>query len=172
MLKKLKVENLALMESVTLEFDKGLTVLTGETGAGKSVIVNAISLALGGRGEREHIRFKADSARIEATFDISKLSLEYKKQFSEYITGNEIIIFREISRSGKSKIKIGGIPSSLNELKETASTLAEILGQHANQQLMHEGNHLDFLDLFASLGCVKSTVSHKYNLWKNYIKGL
>ena len=110
MLKKLKVENLALMESVTLEFDKGLSVLTGETGAGKSVVVNALSLALGSRGERDHIRFKADSARIEATFDVSKMPVEYKKQFKEYITGNEIIIFREISRSGKSKIKIGGIP--------------------------------------------------------------
>lgn len=157
---------MALLESGVLEFDKGLSVLTGETGAGKSVIVNALSLALGERGDREQIRFRADQAELEAIFDISSLPADYKKQFSNYIDNNMITIFRQISRTGSSKIKINNITATLAELKELTAPLAEILGQHANQVLMDENNHLNFLDNFADLGELKIKVAKDYNHWK------
>lgn len=166
MLKKLTIKNMALLEAGVLEFDKGLSVLTGETGAGKSVIVNALSLALGDRGDREHIRFRADYAELEAIFDVASLPTEYKKQYSEYLDNNQLIIYRQIARSGNSKIKINGITSTLTELKEMTAPLAEILGQHANQVLMDESNHLDFLDNFADLSILKENVAKDYNHWK------
>ena len=106
MLTRLFVTNLALVDNLELRFDPGLTVLTGETGAGKSVIVTALSLVLGERADREYVRHGADEATIEAEFDISGMPTKYKKDFADYLIDNTLIVRREISRDGNSKVRV------------------------------------------------------------------
>jgi DNA repair protein RecN (Recombination protein N) len=167
MLKKLSIKNIALVEDVTLEFHTGLTVLTGETGAGKSVIVNALALILGERADREYIRHGADSAEIEAAFDTVHLPPRYRKEFFEYIDDdNMLVIKREISRDGNSRIRIKDSPSTLVRLKELTSPIAEIIGQHANQMLMNEDNHLFFLDYFGSLDSQREKLGEIFKEWE------
>ena len=167
MLKTLDIQNIALIDKASLIFQKGLTVLTGETGAGKSVIVSALSLILGGRTDRDVIRYGEKFGKVEATFDISSMPALYKKEFADYISGDHINIIRDIPVSGKSKILISGKSVTLTELRVLTIPIAEILGQHANQLLMHEENHIDFLDNFANLLELKETVKKSYHLWKD-----
>jgi len=166
MLRKIKIENLALVETAEIEFDRGLSVLTGETGAGKSIIVTALSLALGERAEREYIRHRADRCAVEACFDVSRAPADYRKEFAEYFEGNELLVAREISRDGNSRVKINNRSSNLGQLKALTAPIAEILGQHANQMLMNEDNHLYFLDNFAGLEEVRRQLSTVYQEWK------
>ena len=167
MLKKLTIENIALVEKETLEFEPGLTVLTGETGAGKSVIVTALALILGERADREYIRHGADSAVIEAVFDTAKLPTRYKKDFSDYLTDNHLLtIRRDISKDGSSKVRIQNDLSTVTRLKELTSPIAEVIGQHANQMLMNEDNHLLFLDYFGSLDKSRENVAKIFKDWE------
>jgi DNA repair protein RecN (Recombination protein N) len=166
MLKSLSIENIALVDKAELAFDKGLTVLSGETGAGKSIVVTALSLALGERAEREFIRHGADKAIVSAEFAVSTMPPIYRKQFAEFIAENRINILREIARDGSSKVRINGAISTVARLKEITAPLAEILGQHANQQLMDEENHLLFLDHFGSLNSLRDSVSERFLEWE------
>jgi len=167
MLKKLTIQNIALVEKETLEFNSGLTVLTGETGAGKSVIVNALALILGERADREYIRHGAESAVIEAVFDTSRLSTRYKKDFADYLTDNNLLtIRREISKDGNSKVRIQNDLSTVTRLRELTSPIAEVIGQHANQMLMDEVNHLLFLDYFGSLDKSRENVAKIFKEWE------
>jgi DNA repair protein RecN (Recombination protein N) len=166
MLTKLSIQNLALVENITLQFDKGLSVLTGETGAGKSVIVNALALTLGERADKESIRFGFEKAIVTAEFDISRISITNKDMFKDYSEDNLIKISRELNRGGKGKIKINNKVISLSELKKIVTPLAEILSQHAGQKLMDEANHLDYLDNYASLNDLKKSTTQKYYLWE------
>jgi DNA repair protein RecN (Recombination protein N) len=165
MLKSLSIENIALVEKLELGFDKGLTVVTGETGAGKSIVITALALALGDRAEKEYIRHGADRASVEATFLVATMPAAYKRQFADVIVDNQIHIAREISRDGNSKVKINGAVATLARLKEISTPLAEILGQHANQQLMSEDNHLYFLDRFANLVELREIVNERFKEW-------
>jgi len=167
MLKKLSIKNIALVDDETLEFKAGLTVLTGETGAGKSVIVNALALILGERADREYIRYGADSAEIEAVFDIGSMPHRYKKEFADYITDDNLLtIKREISKDGNSKVRVRDSLSTLTRLKELTTPIAEIIGQHANQMLMNEDNHLFFLDYFGSLDNQRETLGEVFKEWE------
>ena len=94
MLKQLDIQNIALIDKTTLTFKRGLTVLSGETGAGKSVIVTALALVLGGRTDRDVIRHGEKFGRVEATFDVTSMPAIYKKEFDEYIFDNQISITR------------------------------------------------------------------------------
>lgn len=166
MLSHLKIQNFALVEDVELTFDKGMSVLTGETGAGKSVIVTALGLVLGDRADREHIRHGAPKATVEATFRVDRLGHQYKKDFADYFEDNSFTVTREIARDGSSKVKINGNAATVARLKELASPLAEILGQHANQLLLDEDNHLRFLDSFASLEDMREEVRQLFVRWE------
>ncbi|HUV30351.1 MAG TPA: DNA repair protein RecN [Acidobacteriota bacterium] len=166
MLKSLKIANIALVDRAELQFEKGLSVLSGETGAGKSVIVTALSLALGGRADREFIRAGELKASVEATFDVSTMQGQYKKDFEDYIQDNRFTVQREIRPNGTSKVRINGVASSLARLKELTAPLAEILGQHANQMLMSEENHLLFLDHFAALDDLRDEVASLFGDWE------
>lgn len=166
MLKSIKIENLALISNAEMSFDKGMTTLTGETGAGKSVIVSALELALGERADKDIVRFGMDSGTVTVTFDVSRQSADYQNQFSEFIDCGLITIERVIKIKGNSTITVSGIPTTLAELKDITKPLAEILGQHANQLLMYEENHIDFLDNFAELTSLKETVAVSFEKWK------
>jgi DNA repair protein RecN (Recombination protein N) len=167
MLTKLIVENIALLRKAEVTFESGMSVLTGETGAGKSVIVTALSLALGGRADREQIRHGADKAGVAAFFDVSKASTAFKRTHAQLIDNDAIHIVRTISRKGSGKIKINNRQSTLAELKALASPLAEILGQHAAQALMDEDNHLDFLDAFGDLTALREEVANAFRAWRS-----
>lgn len=172
MLKWLYIKNIALVDELELSFEYGLTVLSGETGAGKSVIVNALSLVLGGRAEREYIRYGNQNAVVRATFDITRMSPNFKSAFSSDIIDNQVIIRREISRDGASKVWINDALASVTHLKEITEPLCEILGQHANQMLMKEDNHLLFLDQFAQVTDLREQTMELYTSWQQSLSRL
>ncbi|RKX29409.1 MAG: DNA repair protein RecN [Candidatus Zixiibacteriota bacterium] len=152
-LKKLVIHNFALIKQTSMSFQSGLTVLTGETGAGKSVMVNAIDLAIGNRADKEHIRYGCDSSNVEATFE----NLSEVKQ---------VVVFREISRSGNSKVKINGQTSSVSHLRSLTSPKIQIVSQHSGQLLMNEENHLAFFDHLAGLTAECELVAKLYANWR------
>jgi DNA repair protein RecN (Recombination protein N) len=166
MLRQLKIQNFALVDDLKLIFERGLSVLTGETGAGKSVIVTALGLVLGDRADREFIRHGCSRATVEAEFTIEGMSKQYRKDFADYLTDQQLTISREISRNGSSKVKINGAAATLSRLKELTDPLAEILGQHSNRLLLDEDNHLLFLDSFASSVDLRDEVGQLFAKWE------
>jgi DNA repair protein RecN (Recombination protein N) len=166
MLTKLVIENVALVERAELTFDRGLSVLTGETGAGKSVVVTALSLALGERGDKDFIRHGAERCRVTAIFDASAMPAGFTAEFADLIENGTATVQREVSHDGGSKVRINGRPSSLAQLKALTVPLAEILGQHAGQMLTSEENHLGFLDRFAGLEPLSLEVSALFRDWQ------
>ncbi len=162
MLERLDIENIALVDRVSLTFDTGLSVLTGETGAGKSVIVNALSLVLGQRADRDAIRHGCDTATVTATFDVSGMSNVYRQEFADFIADDTLTIRREILRDGQSKARVNGMATPLGGLREITMPIAEILGQHANQALLDDGNHLGFLDHFADVEELRENVANAF----------
>jgi DNA repair protein RecN (Recombination protein N) len=155
LLAELSIKNFAIIESLSISFEKGLTVLTGETGAGKSIIIDAIHLLAGGRGSAEFVRHGEEKAEIEGLFqlDDSKHPVFIKAlEFGIDIDIEEgmVILRRDISRTGKSVCRINGKLVTISTLREIGSTLVDIHGQHEHQELMDETKHLTLLDQFGS----------------------
>jgi DNA repair protein RecN (Recombination protein N) len=150
MLTLLHIENVAVIEKLDMEFGTGFHVITGETGAGKSVLIDAINLVLGERSNRELIRKGQDKAYVCASFaDFSPqvLALLEEKGITPDEDGN-LLIEREITAAGRGGSKINGRPVSVSVLKELGKFLINIHGQHDNQALLHKESHLGFLDSF------------------------
>ncbi len=154
MLKELHIKNFALIDQFQVEFQSGLNILTGETGAGKSIIINALNLVLGCRADLECIRDGHDSATVEALFDSSQNNK--LKKMSEHLgmelEEGELIVKRIVSRSGKNKVLVNGSLAPLSMLSNIGDGLADIHGQHQHQTLLVPENHLLFLDAFGDLG--------------------
>lgn len=150
MLTQLTVSNYAIAERVELQFQKGMTALTGETGAGKSIVLDALGLAMGGRGDASAVRHGAKRADITATFDISRIA-EAREWLEEQDLddGNDCILRRVIGRDGRSRAYINGQPCPLNQLKELGSTLMDIHSQHQHQSLLKKETHRRLLDEFS-----------------------
>ena len=150
MLLELTIENIALIESLRIEFAQGFNVLTGETGAGKSIVVDSVNLALGGRADREIIRTGADRAAVQALFDISDhdSALAFVKSLGIESEDGLIAVRRELSRSGRNICRVSGVIVPLNTLKSLTAMLMDVHGQHEHQALMNPARHLDFLDAF------------------------
>lgn len=148
MLVSLTIRNIALMDQMQVEFSTGLHVLTGETGAGKSIIVDAISLLLGGRAQKELIRSGCDKARVEGVFDLSDCpaALAFLKSQELDEEGNELILAREITAQGRSSCRVNGALFPLSQYQLLTGLLMDIHGQHEHQSLMDEKRHLGFLD--------------------------
>ena len=146
MLNELHIENIAVIERADLSFGPGLNVLTGETGAGKSIVIDSIGAVLGDRVSRELVRRGAEKGLVSAVFDIN--GCEDWLRENEIEADDELIIQRRISADGKSSCRICGTPVTAAQLKELASLLVDIHGQNDGRQLMDERRHREYLDRF------------------------
>ena len=147
MLLSLDIRNIALMDEMQVDFGPGLHVLTGETGAGKSIIVDAVALLLGGRAQKELIRTGAEKARVEGVFDLSDCpAAQAMLAQMELDDGNELILCREITAQGRSSCRVNGMLLPLGQYQQLTGLLMDIHGQHEHQFLMDEKRHLAMLD--------------------------
>lgn len=150
MLQELAIKNFAIIHDLTLSFEKGMTVLTGETGAGKSIIIDAVGIIAGGRGSSEFIRHGAEKCTLEGQFAVEKnpathaLLDKYQIEMEEEI----IIIQRDIHRSGRNVCRVNGHLVNIGILREIGESLIDIHGQSEHQELMHSERHLNMLDQF------------------------
>ncbi len=160
MLKTLHIKNFAIVDEANVSFDNGLNVITGETGVGKSLIVDALSIALGERAFKDFIREGYPSAIVEAVFEVKRDKLA--KIESLGIETAIITVKREIKLQGSSKVWINGQSRSVQELKELGDLLVDLHGQHEHQYLLNEEHHIDFLDQFAETNNLILDVSGKY----------
>ncbi|MEG7356489.1 DNA repair protein RecN [Bacillus vallismortis] len=151
MLAELSIKNFAIIEELTVSFERGLTVLTGETGAGKSIIIDAISLLVGGRGSSEFVRYGETKAELEGLFLLESGHPVFDVCAEQGIDVSDemIIMRRDISTSGKSVCRVNGKLVTIASLREIGRLLLDIHGQHDNQLLMEDENHLQLLDKFA-----------------------
>lgn len=148
MILSMRMRNIALIEELSLEFGEGLHVMTGETGAGKSIVVDAVNLVLGGRAARELIRTGTDKAWVEAVFDASgneEVAKWAQAQELDDFDGT-VTLYREITRSGRNLCRVCGVVMPLSALKDIAVPLMDVHGQHEAQFLMNSQYHLLFLD--------------------------
>ncbi|MBM3459202.1 MAG: DNA repair protein RecN, partial [Armatimonadetes bacterium] len=143
MLAQLSIRNFALIESLTLEFGRGFNVLTGETGAGKSILIDAITAALGEKVNAELIREGASRASVEAVFEVGEYPLPAVQEWADE---GLVILAREISLSGRSTCRINGRMCPASTVREVAADLIDIHGQHDHQSLLVADRHVEFLD--------------------------
>ncbi|WP_391116024.1 DNA repair protein RecN [Psychrobacillus sp. L3] len=177
MLKELSIKNFAIIDELTVSFEEGLTVLTGETGAGKSIIIDAVHLLCGGRGSQEFIRHGAKKAELEGLFIITnpKHNVFHKMiDVGVEIDEESIILRRDINDSGKSVCRVNGKLVTLGILREIGSSIIDIHGQHESQELMDEKAHIHLLDQFAGekIRSVKESYKELYSKYKKWKKDL
>lgn len=167
MLLQINIQNFALIEKLTVTFEKGFNILSGETGAGKSILIDAINYVLGGKSSRGFIRTGAEKAFVEAVFTIEndKTELALNEMDVEY--DDLVIISREMFRSGKSIAKVNGKAILVSQLKNVSDTLIDIHGQHENQNLLEVSNHIFYLDNFGGKNVLKQI--EKYSVLYNEI---
>ena len=148
MLRELRLNNLAIIKNLDLEFNGGLISLTGETGAGKSIILDGISLLIGERSNLEMIRNGEDSLFAEGVFDLSEVQKEKLNKLGFEIEDDELIISRHFYRNSKSKITVNGMRMTVSKLKELMGNILDLVGQHEHQYLLNKNYHLGLLDRF------------------------
>ncbi|MBE0501158.1 MAG: DNA repair protein RecN [Desulfuromonadales bacterium] len=152
MLIELTIRNFATIDRLHVAFRSGFNVLTGETGAGKSIIIDAVGLLLGDRARPELIRSDADEASVEALIDLADAPQVLKRLADEgFAEGDELLIRRTMNRSGKNRVYLNGALVTLTQLQTISADLMVIYGQHEQQQLQRSAAHLDLLDRYAGL---------------------
>ena len=166
MLRSLYIQNYALIEKLDISFDKGFSVITGETGAGKSIILGAIGLLLGQRADVKAIRRGASKCIIEARFDISGYGMRPFFEDNELEYDEECILRREVQASGKSRAFINDTPASLSQVKELGELLIDVHSQHQNLLLNKEGFQLNVLDILAHNDAALEKYHARYAEWK------
>lgn len=173
MLKSLYIKNYALIDTLDIHFEKGFSVITGETGAGKSIILGAIGLLLGQRADCKSIKGENGKCIIEALFDLSAYHLEdfFERNNLEF-DGTECIIRREVTTSGKSRAFINDTPASVAQLKELGEMLIDIHSQHQNLMLSKENFQLNVIDILAGNKDELETYKTLYQTYKQHSKAL
>ena len=163
MLTELNIRNFAIIDELKIAFDEGLNVISGETGAGKSIIIGAVGLLLGDRANADMIRSFEDAAVVEALFNIREYDgLRKKVREMGFGNGDDIIVRRVVSRSGKNRIYINGALASLASLATIGESLINICGQHEHQMILNPENHVDILDEFGELLPLRSAYRETY----------
>lgn len=154
MLLELRIQDFAVIESAAIEFGRGLNVLTGETGAGKSIIVDALTAALGARAGADLVRAGASAARVEARFSVEPGCPSHRWLVEQGMEDGELVVAREIASDGRSRGWINGRPATISMLKDLGDLLVEVMGQHESQRLLRPQTHLDVLDAFGGAALV------------------
>jgi DNA repair protein RecN (Recombination protein N) len=149
MLANLKIENVAVIEKAEVNFTHGFTVLTGETGAGKSILIDSINAILGNRTSRELVRSGAQKACIWATFEAIPASVKKQLEKCGYEASDDLLLYREINAEGKGSCRINGMPATAAVVRDISAGLLSIHGQHDSQSLTNPALHLDLLDQYA-----------------------
>ena len=157
MLRYLNIRNLAVIESLEVSFQPGLNVITGETGAGKSIVVGAVGLLLGDRASSDIVRTGEETAVVQAVFDLD---------------GREVIVRREVTAQGRSRSFVDGQLVTAGSLKELGVRLVDLHGQHEHQALLNAEVHLDLLDQFAGLSSDRQSVAQAYTEWADLRQAL
>lgn len=172
MLSRLRIKNLALIDDLSIEFERGLNVLTGETGAGKSIIIDAVGLLLGERADKSLIQTGRESALVEGLFYIEKgvrLNAFLLDSGIEPDEDNSILLMRQLTQSGRNICRINGYTATLAMLKETGRYLLDIHGQHEHQSLLSPEQHIRLLDSLGHdhISKLRQDVSRVYRSWKS-----
>lgn len=170
MLSELRIANFALIEQLSLQFQAGFIVLTGETGAGKSLLIDAIALLVGGRASTDQIRSGEDEAQLEASFHLPDTHPLLQRLRTLDMIGeheSELILRRVLSRSGRHRVYLNGSLCPLRVLEELGGTLVDIHGQHEQQSLLAPAKQLDALDAFGRLHEVRGRYEQTYQSWKD-----
>jgi DNA repair protein RecN (Recombination protein N) len=169
MLKQLNIQNLAIIDEVDLDFNKGMTVLTGETGAGKSILIDALGLVLGDRGDSSLIRENSERSEILATFDVRGRKELHNLLEDQSIDSDseELVIRRVISRDGRSKAYVNSSPVPVQLLRTIGENLIDIHGQHAHQSLMNRSIQRSLFDYYAAHQTILNDVNSYYDEWKS-----
>ncbi|MEK7766745.1 MAG: AAA family ATPase, partial [bacterium] len=164
-MRSLHLRNLAIIRDVTLEFAPGFTVLTGETGAGKSILVDGLNLALGERADKALVRAGCEEASVEALFDpggagplLAELGLE--------ADADGLLLKRVVTNAGKSRCAVNGALAPLAALKRLGDRLVDLHGQHEHQLLLDPRHHAEFLDAFGGLLPLREEVRETYHGWR------
>ncbi len=167
MLSELYIENIAVIEKTNIEFTKGFNVLTGETGAGKSIIIDAISAVLGRRTSRELVRTGADSAYVAATFtDLGSASLKALSDLGYEVEDGKLLVEREFTLSGKNNCRINGRPTAVSVLRDVGKYLINIHGQHESYELMSPDMHIGYIDALGNLSDALSEYRESFNKYR------
>jgi DNA repair protein RecN (Recombination protein N) len=173
MLKSLYIQNFALIDSLRIEFDSGFSVISGETGAGKSIILGALSLILGQRADVKHIKQDAEKCIIEGVFDLSAYDLAPFFEALDWVyEGDECILRREIWSNGKSRAFVNDSPVYLNDLKELGDKLIDIHSQHQNLSLNDNLFQLNVVDLLADTAKERAEYGEAYLAYRSSEKAL
>lgn len=173
MLQTLYIENIAVIEKTSIDFKNGLNVLTGETGAGKSIIIDAINAIMGQRTSKDIIRTGENSAFVSAQFeDINYVVKEKLNELGFCDDEGILILQRTLNTSGKSNCKINGKPATVSMLKELSPYLINIHGQHESYQLFSADTHIDYIDRFGSSNELLDDYTKKYKQYKTLKKKL
>ncbi len=173
MLKSLKIENIAVIEKCNIDFSNGFNVLTGETGAGKSIVIDSINAVTGQRTSKELVRTGASKATVSAYFaDIPLKAAHLLSEYGISYEDDELFLLRTISADGKNVCKINGTTVPVGVLREIGDNLLNIHGQHDNQALLKSENHCYFLDMFGNHNKALNDYSDCYNCFKAVRKRL
>ncbi len=169
MLREISIRNLAVIEDVTVPFAPGLNVLSGETGAGKSILVDALLLAVGARAQPDLIRSGAEAAVVQALFDIdpSGLVAALLEDAGHGAGDGPLIVKREVSRSGRHRVFVNDAPATVGLLERLGDLLVELHGQHEHQRLLEPARQLDLLDRFGECGARRERVAALVRGWED-----
>ena len=164
MLRELNIKDFAIIHDLRVQFDESLNILTGETGAGKSIVIGALGLLLGERADMDFIRTGQDTASVEGLFDCGNYRdiFSFLDQAGIELNEDQLLLKRVVSRSGRNKIYVNGSLSTLAVLKEIGNRLVDIHGQHQHQLLLHPENHIEVYDSFNKLSAIRDKYKELY----------
>lgn len=169
MLQSLHIENIAVIERADIEFTDGLNVLTGETGAGKSIVIDALDAVLGGRVSRDLVRTGAEYALVVAVFG-ADTAADWCERNGIDLSDGELILQRRIGADGKGACRVNGMPVTASQLRELGAHLLDIHGQNDGRQLLDESKHRTYLDRFGALDGPKASFERSYAAWRDAVR--
>lgn len=173
MLKELYIKNVAVIDEATIDFEKGFNVLTGETGAGKSILIDSINMVIGSRSSKDIVRTGTEKAIVNARFEVSSKEILGKlDEFGIEAEDGELILSRQITAEGKSTCRVNGMMLPLSSVREIGELLVDIHGQHDNQKIMNKANHINFLDSYGEYDDIKEKYTCLYHKYRQIIKDI